>query len=522
MPTVETVTVLITDLVGSTGLAARIGPVAADDLRREHFATLRKAIESCGGNEVKNIGDGLMIVFAGAANAVECAVSIQQAVERRNRGALEQLAIREGVALGDVTCEDGDYFGMPVVQAARLCDKAAGGQILATDVVRMIDGREEHSFASVGPMELRGFPEAIPVYEVRWEQPGGWNADVPLPPRLRGVPPVGYVGRLKEQACASECWESACEGQRSVLLIAGEPGIGKTRFSTHAALEFHGEGAAVLYGHCEQDLGLPYGAWVQALSHLVEHLPDDALAAYVEHHGGDLKRLIPALGRRVPDAPDPARTDPETERYLLFSAVVGLLEQSSAESPVVLVLDDLHWADRPTLALLRYVVAEAHALRLLVLGNYRDSDLSRDHPLVDVLADLRRENGVERLILKGLDEHDVVTLHGSDRRPRHGPRGRSSRARDHFRDRREPVLRRRDPPPPLGVGRPRPRTGRRLEAAEGVRRARPAAERARGRRPPCEPACQGLPLGSELRRRHRSRLRPRAPPPPGSKRTRTR
>jgi len=118
MPTVETVTVLITDLVGSTGLAARIGPVAADDLRREHFATLRKAIESCGGKEVKNIGDGLMIVFAGAANAVECAVAIQQAVERRNRGTLEQLAIREGVALGDVTCEDGDYFGMPVVQAA--------------------------------------------------------------------------------------------------------------------------------------------------------------------------------------------------------------------------------------------------------------------------------------------------------------------------------------------------------------------------------------------------------------------
>src|SRR3990172_1095170 len=113
MPAVETVTVLITDLVGSTGLASRLGPVAADDLRREHFGVLRKAIGGTSGTEIKNIGDGLMVVFQGAADAVACAVSIQQAVERRNRGAEEHLAIREGIALGDATCEEGDYFGMP-------------------------------------------------------------------------------------------------------------------------------------------------------------------------------------------------------------------------------------------------------------------------------------------------------------------------------------------------------------------------------------------------------------------------
>jgi class 3 adenylate cyclase len=410
MSAVETVTVLLTDLVASTGLASRLGPVAADELRREHFALLRKAIGAGAGQEVKNVGDGLMVVFKGAADAVACAVAIQQAVERRNRGAEEQLAIREGIALGDVISDEGDYFGMPVVEAVRLCDKATGGQILTTEVVRMIDTRDEHSFTAVGMLELHGFPQPVSVYEVDWEPAGEGKEDVPLPPRLCGVPPVAYVGRLEERARVGACWDAARGGLRQALLVSGEPGIGKTRFMSHAMIEFHGEGAVVLFGHCEHDLGVPYGAWIQALSHLVEHATEEALAAYVDRHGGELARLVPSLVRRVPHSPPPKETDPETERYLLFSAVVGLLDQASVESPLVLALDDLHWADGPTLALLRHVVAETHGVRLLILASYRDSDLSRGHPLIDLLADLRREEGVERLTLRGLSKNEVATL----------------------------------------------------------------------------------------------------------------
>jgi hypothetical protein len=79
----------------------------------------------------------------------------------------------------------------------------------------------------------------------------------------------------------------------------------------------------VLFGHCERELGTPYGPWIHALSHLVEHAPEEALTAYVDHHGGELARLVPGLERRVADVPSPRQTDPETERYLLFSAVVG-------------------------------------------------------------------------------------------------------------------------------------------------------------------------------------------------------
>ena len=410
MSSLETVTVLITDLVGSTGLASELGPVAADELRREHFGALRDAVETTGGLEVKNTGDGLMVVFRGAAGALACAVAMQQRIERHNRRGEQELAIRIGIALGDVTPEDGDYFGIPVVEAARLCDRAAGGQILTTDLVRAIGGREGDDFEPVGSLELSGIPRPVPAHRLDWAPDGGASDRIPLPSRLMGVPAVGYVGRMEERERARGRWDAARGGRRGALLVSGEPGVGKTRFTTHASLDFHAEGAVVLYGHCAEEVAAPYGAWIQALSHFVEHVPADVLATHAARHGGELMRIAPALARRMPQAPAPAETDPETERYLLFSAVVGLLEQATIDSPVVLLLDDLHWADRPTLALLKHVLGETEGLRLLVLGTYRDTDLSRDHPLTGVLADLRREEGVDRLALHGLGEHEVRSI----------------------------------------------------------------------------------------------------------------
>src|SRR5215208_966679 len=145
MPTVETVSILMTDLVGSTDLASRMGHQAVEELRREHFLLLREAVEDAGGREVKSRGDGLMVAFQSAAAAVACAVSIQQRSERRNHGAAEQLSVRIGIALGDATVEANDYYGMSVVEAARLCDGSDGGQIVTTELVRAIAGRHGHS-----------------------------------------------------------------------------------------------------------------------------------------------------------------------------------------------------------------------------------------------------------------------------------------------------------------------------------------------------------------------------------------
>lgn len=154
------VTVLFTDLVESTALMGRVGPEQAEVLRVEHFGLLRAAVEAHGGREVKNLGDGLMVVFATVSGSLDAGVAMQQAFEARNRAADEAMAIRVGVSTGEADVADGDYFGVPVVEAARLCAMAAGGEILAADLVRMMAGaRGGHRFDPVGLVELKGLED---------------------------------------------------------------------------------------------------------------------------------------------------------------------------------------------------------------------------------------------------------------------------------------------------------------------------------------------------------------------------
>lgn len=164
MGAVETVTVLFTDLVGSSQLASRVGPERADELRQEHFAVLREAVVAANGREVRNLGDGLMMVLPSAAAGVECAMSMQQRIEFRNRQSDDQLQIRIGVSMGDATPEDGDYFGPPVVEASRLCAEADGGQVLLAELTRlMVAQRGNHEFRSVGALESKGLPKLVEV-----------------------------------------------------------------------------------------------------------------------------------------------------------------------------------------------------------------------------------------------------------------------------------------------------------------------------------------------------------------------
>ncbi len=411
MTSVETVTILVTDLVGSTGLESRIGPGAADELRDEHFTLLRGAFEAARGREVKNTGDGLIAAFESASSAVDCAVSIQQRMERRNRSAGEQLLIKIGISLGDATAADGDYFGMPVIEAARLCDRATGGQILVKETVaHLAAGRVGDALKAVGALELKGLPEPLATVEVSWEPLGAEEGALPVPALLQEVPPVGFVGRAREHDRLLSLVDEARGGRLRLALVPGEPGIGKTRLSTHAALEARGQGATLLYGRADQDLSVPYGPWVGALSHFVEHAPEPVLRAHIERHGGELARVVPALRDRLTDMPAPRETDPDTERYMLWGAVAGLLREASSDQPIVLVLDDLHWADKPTLSLMEHMVSHGGDIHALLIATYRESELDRGHPLTSVLAHLHREQGVERLALKGLEENDIVHI----------------------------------------------------------------------------------------------------------------
>ena len=200
--TTENVAILFTDVVGSTELSQRLSPEAADEVRREHFSILRQAIAEAGGTEVKNLGDGLMVVFASASAALACGVVMQQGVERDNRGREHSVGLRVGLSGGEVTREDGDYFGDPVVEAARLCATCESGQVLAADVVRAMAGRRSrHECRPIGGLVLKGLPDPVETVEVLWEPLGGGRYRYP-PSRSRAVslcgPSVGVVGRETE------------------------------------------------------------------------------------------------------------------------------------------------------------------------------------------------------------------------------------------------------------------------------------------------------------------------------------
>jgi class 3 adenylate cyclase/DNA polymerase III delta prime subunit len=402
-----TATVLFTDLVGSTELLTRFGADAFDKLRRSHFAALRTALARHGGEEIKTLGDGILAVFGSATAAVNCAVAMQQAVSRQDRAGSAPLAVRVGLGLGDVTFEEGDVFGAPVVEAARLVAIAEGGQVLATAVVRAAAGRSEATFVDRGQHALKGLPEPVAAYEVTWAP----RADpaIPLPALLTGTLRV-FVGRERELERLDQLWKEASAGELRVALLAGEPGVGKTRLAAQLARHVHSEEATVLAGACGEDLGVPYQPFVEALRHLIDHSAADQLTNGLGRYPGELVRLVPELAERLPGLPPPLSSDPETERYRLFDAVAGWLAGASRDHPVLLILDDLQWAAKPTLLLLRHVARSAEPMSLLVVGTYRDTEIGRDHPLAGTLADLRRLTGFERLSLSGLDRAGVLAF----------------------------------------------------------------------------------------------------------------
>src|SRR3984885_12771930 len=220
---VELATILLTDLVGSTRLATSVGPVRAEELLEELFALLRDAIAGCGGKEVKNTGDGLMVAFSSASAAVKCAVAMQQLFERRYRQAEQGLHVRIGLGAGESTVKDGDYFGMPSIEAARLCAQAPSDGILISGLAKTLAGRGGGiDLASAGELELKGFAEPVEAFAVSWapiaEEASGASR-WPLPALLRSGPPVSYVGRVEERAGIEEALVLARDGARQVALL---------------------------------------------------------------------------------------------------------------------------------------------------------------------------------------------------------------------------------------------------------------------------------------------------------------
>lgn len=373
---VHTATVLFSDLVDSTGLLARAGEDRSERCRREHFAAAQDAVAAHEGTIVKTLGDGVMAVFDSAAGAISAAQLLRVQTIMFKRTNTDALDIRIGVASGDVSVEDDDYFGVPVIQASRLCSIADPNRILVTDIVRAIAGdREGLAFGPVSEYSLKGFDAPVAACEVLGT-PGSPEDDAA----------ALFVGRERELVALRSSLEVALGGHLSVVLVSGEPGIGKTAIVEQLAGEALDRGATVHWGRGWEDGDAPpLWMWSQLLRSVSEVVSLGDLAGEV---GPDVADVVHSLlgSRGAAESVDVARRD--DAQLLQFDAVSEFLATVSRRSALVLVLDDLHWADPASLALLRFVAQDRRPCRILVLVTYRDTepDGPQQHETVATLA----------------------------------------------------------------------------------------------------------------------------------------
>ena len=220
-----------------------------------------------------------------------------------------------------------------------------------------------------------------------------------------------FVGRGRELVQLDAALKEALGGRGRVMLIAGEPGIGKTRLAERVAAAATKHGADVFWGRCWEGEGAPaFWPWLQLARAHLRTRGAAALAAKIGVGGPYLADVMPEVRELMPDAPPAPPLDSEQARFRLFDATTALLTSASADKPIMLVLEDLHWADKSSLLLLHFLAREIAEARLFVLATYRDVEVSAGHPLGEVLPKLRRERTVDRILLRGLPEEEVLSL----------------------------------------------------------------------------------------------------------------
>jgi tetratricopeptide (TPR) repeat protein len=217
-----------------------------------------------------------------------------------------------------------------------------------------------------------------------------------------------FVGRERELEMLRTALEGALSGQGKVSLLAGEPGIGKTRLAEELATYAALRGCRVLWGRCHEWEGAPaYWPWVQALRAYVHDRDPQQLRTELGAGAAEIAQVISEIRERLPDLPALPAAEPEAARFRLFDAVATFLRNASSHQPLILALDDLHWSDKPSLLLLEYVARELGRARALIIGTYRDVEVGRRHPLSQTLAELARTPHSQRLLLRGLTPAEV-------------------------------------------------------------------------------------------------------------------
>ena len=256
--------------------------------------------------------------------------------------------------------------------------------------------------------ELRDLERAILAQDPELAPP---PPQAPRRERTAGSRRDALVGYERELGALEDQLEQALAGQGGVALISGEPGVGKTRLADELSRLARARGAQVLWGRCSTGAGAPgYWPWIQVLRALVANLDPARARAAIGPNGADLLQLLPELGDLVPEVSAVERSDAEDARFHLLDVAGTFLTRAAAAQPIVIVLDDLHAADRSTLALLQFLAAGTLDAPILIVGTFRDLPIGLERPLSDTLSELTRTADCVQLVLTGLSSEYTAQL----------------------------------------------------------------------------------------------------------------
>jgi pilus assembly protein CpaF len=399
-----TVTIMFTDVEGSTRLLSTRGFTESHEIMKAYEAIIDEKVAEHAGRRIKGLGDGFMISFGSVRHGVECALEIQRAIaEYSKQNPERKIRIRIGLNTGEVVEEAGDIFGAAVNVAARVAGKAKGGEVLVSEVVRSLVGpMAEMKFMFRGRYKLKGFPDRWRLHQVT---PG----EVHETPRVLPTGD-GFVDREQERLDIRMVLDRAATGSGGMLFLTGAPGIGASRLASEVAVEAAGKGWLVLSGRCMEQDGQPYAPFREVLSSAVAGATSKALQDAAGEDGPLLAHLAPGLRQKVRGMAAAHEIGADKLREKLFHAVFDFLTGVRAKRPLLVVLDDLQWADDATALLVRDLAERVSGSHMVVIGTYWDGDQDAGRPFGSVLSRLLRRRRAQRITLGPLSDRDVEKL----------------------------------------------------------------------------------------------------------------
>jgi hypothetical protein len=379
--------------------------VAATAIQREIGKRSSELVAKHGGAVFKDTGDGVIAAFQSARRAVACAQEIQRALARQNRQRPDApVQLRIGLQTGEVLEDDGDLHGETVIISKRIQEAASPGAIFASETVHGVLGTARTQLQDRGQFDLKGIAVPWRLYEVPWAEESAARAlaDSELSP---------FVGRVAERARLRRLLERAKASTGAFALIAGEAGMGKTRLVHETAEEARQLGILALTGHClDMETVQPYLPVIEQIEQCARIVRPDALRQALGENAAEVAKLMPELRRRYPDIPEPVALPPEQERRFALHGVTAFIERAAAVQPMLLVSEDLHWADESTLLLLRHLAQHLAKAPVLLIGTYRATDLEPGRPFGRMLEAFLRERLADEILLRGLTQEDVSAL----------------------------------------------------------------------------------------------------------------